>query len=264
MILDKILNKRKVRNIFILMVISSFLLIGQSHAQSRHKPANKQTSHSSTNQNSDWKKVKFPGIKATEFTVSKEGRVDLFMDQSSGLLFRPLTAAEQNYSSLAWQWKVDQNFPPASLSDKDKGDSPVTVHVWFPKGKGDKNNGFKKFIGRLLGYKIPGRVISYVWGGTGLRGEVIENPHFEKKGYFIILKPGNFNRKSWVNEQVDFRSDYEKIFNEPAPMPTHVAISGDSDNSRAVARASVRKVKFSNNEINSKNLNPKTSDKKTC
>ncbi|PCJ31582.1 MAG: hypothetical protein COA93_10765 [Alphaproteobacteria bacterium] len=246
------------------MVIGSFLLIGQSHPQSRHEPVEKQTSHSFTNQNSDWKKVKFPGIKATEFTMSKAGRIDLFMDQSSGLLFRPLTKAEQNCSSLEWQWKVDQNFPPVALSDKDKGDRPVAVHVWFPKGKGDKTNGLKNFVGRLLGYKIPGRVVSYVWGGTGLQGEVIENPHFEKKGYFIILRSGNFNNKSWVNEQVDFRRDYEKIFNAPAPMPTHVAISGDSDNSGAVARASVRKLKFSNREPSPKTPNPQKPNKKTC
>ncbi len=229
------------------MVISSFLLIGSAHGQPRHKSAKKKPSPNIT-----WKKVKFPGIKATEFTMSKAGRIDLFMDQSSGLFFRPLTKAEQNCSSLEWQWKVDQTFPPVALSDKDKGDRPVAVHVWFPKGKGDKTNGLKNFVGRLLGYKIPGRVISYVWGGIGLQGEVIENPHFEKKGFFIIQKPGIFNSKVWINERVNFRKDYTKIFNSPAPMPTHVAISGDSDNSAAVARASVRKLKFSNSETNSK------------
>lgn len=247
------MHKRKLNDILILMVMSSLLLIGQTHANPRDMPNKKEII-----QSYDWKKVKFPGIKATEFTVGEEGRIDLVMDQSSGLLYRPLSPAEQNNSFLKWQWKVDQNFPPTPLSDKDKGDCPIAVHVWFPKGKGDKNNGFKRFIGRLFGYEIPGRVITYVWGGTEQQGDVIENPHFEKRGYFIVLKPGSFTSQSWITEQVNFRNDYQKIFNEPAPKPTHIALSGDSDNSATVARASVRMLMFSGGETDSKTLDKKT------
>lgn|GEM_PF-846246 len=190
-----------------------------------------------------WKKVKFPGIKANKFQISEQGQIDVKMDKSSGLIYRPLNDQEQISQTLKWQWKVDQNFPATPLSEKDIDDRPVAVHIWFPDEKGaKKEGGFTRLVGRLLGYEFPGRVLTYVWGGTEQAGDVIANPHFEDKGYFIILKPGAYENPNWVSEQVDFRKDFERIFQKKAPNPTHIAISGDSDNSGVMAASSVRMI----------------------
>lgn len=225
-LLGRRMNNRN--NIIVLTIAFSFLFAGHLYAES--------------DQISEWKSVKFPGIKENKFVIDQNGKIDLFMDKSSSLLIRPLNETEQNKTTLKWQWKVDKNFPPTPLADETVDDRPVAVHIWFPKIKTDKSGGFKEFFGRLLGYNFPGRVISYVWGGTEEVNEVIENPHFKERGYQIILRQGQYNSESWINEQVNFKQDYEKIFEGVAPLPTHIAVSGDTDSIQQMATSSVRRI----------------------
>ena len=192
-----------------------------------------------------WENLKFSGIKKNEYVINEDGVIDILMDDSSSLLYRKISDREKETSLLSWQWKITEGFPATSMANSDEDDRPVAVHIWFPKEKSDKNKGLKEFFGRLFGYDFPGRVITYVWGGTENERDFLENPHFKERGFIIIQKSGLFESDDWIEEQVNFREDYEKIFNEQAPNPTHVAISGDSDHSHVTAKSSVQMIKFS-------------------
>lgn len=220
------------------MAVSNFLGLFAAHAQS----------------NEQWKILKFSGIKKNEYVIHENGIIDIHMDDSSSLLYRKISETEKEAAFLSWQWKIALGFAATSMTDKTKDDRPVAIHIWFPKEKTDKNKGFKEFFGRLFGYDFPGRVITYVWGGTEKQGEIIENPHFEERGFLIVQKPGTFVSDAWIDEQVNFRADYKKIFGEDAPDPTHVAISGDSDHSHVIAMSSVQMIKFSDTAISTGNL----------
>lgn len=218
------------KNLISFFVIGTLLVPITIHAQQR----------------TDWKTLKFSGIKKNEFVIEENGIINILMDSSSSLLYRKILDSEKETSILNWQWKIKKGFPATSMADNNKDDRPIAVHIWFPKDKKDKNKGFKEFFGRLLGYDFPGRVITYVWGGTEDYREIIENPHFKERGFIIIQKPGSYKTDDWESEQVNFREDYRNIFNEDAPNPTHVAVSGDSDHSQVQAEAAVRMIIFSN------------------
>lgn len=206
-------------------------------------------------QNLDWKQLKFSEINENEFVIEENGIINILMNNSSSLLYRKILDSEKETSTLNWQWKIEKGFPATSMVNSKKDDRPVAIHIWFPKTKSDKNKGFKEFFGRLLGYDFPGRVITYVWGGTEDYREIIENPHFKERGFIIIQKPGSYKTDDWEIEQVNFREDYRNIFNEDAPNPTHVAVSGDSDHSHVEARASVKLINFSNSSNHISNNN---------
>lgn len=192
-------------------------------------------------QDRPWKIKDFPGIPATEFTVSDEHKIDLFLNKSSAVFYKKLNKEEKSAVGLSWQWKVDQSIPVTGMAEKGDDDRPVAVHIWFTD---KKSGGLKRFLGRLAGYEIPGQLLTYVWGGHGKKGTIIENPHFRGKGYYIILRSGSFVGSDWQNETIDFRKDYEKIFGDVAPLPSHIAVSGDSDDTKSVGRASVRELEF--------------------
>ncbi len=196
---------------------------------------------SAADRNGPWKIMDFPGIPATEFTLSDDHEIDLFLNKSSAVLYKKLNEKEKSAVGLSWQWKVDQSIPITGMAEKGDDDRPIAVHIWFP---GKKSGGLKRFFGRLAGYEIPGQLLTYVWGGHGKKGTIIENPHFREKGYYIILRPGAFASFDWQNETIDFRKDYQTIFGHAPPPPTHVAISGDSDDTQSVGRASVRALEF--------------------
>ena len=110
----------------------------------------------------DFPFVDFPGIPATEFTVSNEHKIDLFLDKSSAVFYKKLNKEEKSAVGLSWQWKVDQSIPVTGMAEKGDDDRPVAVHIWFTD---KKSGGLKRFLGRLAGYEIPGQLLTYVWPG---------------------------------------------------------------------------------------------------
>ncbi|HLA20507.1 MAG TPA: DUF3047 domain-containing protein, partial [Pseudolabrys sp.] len=79
-----------------------------------------------------------------------------------------------------------------------------------------------------------------VFGGDRPRGTVIASPHMGARGKFIALRAAGAPKRVWHDENVDLAGDYARAFSRTMPPLIGVAISSDSDDTRARNRASVQ------------------------
>ena len=97
----------------------------------------------------------------------------------------------------------------------------------------------------LFDVPMPGKVLTYVWGEKGRRGDSIINPYIPLDGTMVILRSGDAATGQWFGEQIDFATDFERAFNYHAPAPTYVAVSGDADDTMGRSLALIIDIVFS-------------------
>lgn len=197
-----------------------------------------------------WQDVTFKGIPATEFMVQTDGTVYVIANQSSGLIHRELTKAERDKPILTWQWRVTGPVPATDLTTKGKDDRAVAVHLWFPEKSSNKGlfARLKRSFARMAGKPVPGKAISYTWGGDVPAGTVLINPFMKRDGVIIVLRPADAKTGRWFSERVDVLADFERAFGYRPAYPVALAISGDSDDTATHSRAVVRRVRFLDSE----------------
>src|SRR5262249_22682438 len=71
--------------------------------------------------------------------------------------------------------------------------------------------------------------ITYMWGGTARAGTRLANPYAPSDGTIVVLRDGGTPLGPWLSERADLFADYAAAFGTPPPVPTHVAISADTD-----------------------------------
>lgn len=192
-----------------------------------------------------WKLWSLSSVPATRFTDLGDGRIDVVADSSFGLLYRSLGPEERARRRLLWRWRVDTTIPPTDLSRRGGDDRPLAVHVWFP----DTDSGLLSRFGRslahsLAGVPLTGKVLTYVWGGALPRETLLPNPYFEGDGVLIVLRGATDATGEWRGEAVDIAADFRRAFGRPAPAPTHIAISADTDDGRGKAAGSIDGLRF--------------------
>ena len=160
-----------------------------------------------------------------------------------GFLYRPLAASEAGKLRLSWRWRVERAPPPSDLSVKGADDRPLAIHLWFPEEPGLWSE-IKGTVGRLLGVPVPGKVLSYVWGGTQARGTKLANPHLEDDGVLIVLRSGRHAPDGWVREEIDIAADFTMAFGYPPPAASYLVISADSDDRPGRTLARVKEIRF--------------------
>lgn len=93
-----------------------------------------------------------------------------------------------------------------------------------------------KNIRSLLGNKDV-RIIQYAWGGNAKRGQIIPSPYGPKgQGVTIALRQAGTGSHS---ESVDLTADYAWAFGGTKGALVGLAVSGDSDDTKSVIRASI-------------------------
>lgn len=191
-----------------------------------------------------WKENTFSDIPATEYLVKADGTILIIANQSSSILHRRLSPKEREGTALAWEWRVQDPVPPTDLTQKGEDDRAVAVHIWFKDKKGGLFAGIKRSLAKLSGRSLRGKAISYTWGGTQEPGTVLENPFMKGDGVIIVLRGEEAPTGKWIRERVDFMADFEAAFGYRPDPPKGIAISGDSDNTGVMSRASVRDIHF--------------------
>lgn len=193
-----------------------------------------------------WKVLTFAGKPATRFAGRADGTIQVTATKSVAILYRRVPDRDRPKKQLTWRWRVDKTIPATDLSRKGHDDRPLAVHVWFPK---DPNRtGMLESLGTalagLFGVPLPGKVLTYVWGGKGRRGDTIINPYIPLDGTMVILRSGDAPTGQWFTEQIDFVSDFEHAFNYRAPAPAYVAVSADADDTMGQSLALVTDILF--------------------
>lgn len=191
-----------------------------------------------------WEETRFNDIPATEYLVRADGTILIIANESSSLIHRKLTPKEREGTSLSWEWRVKDPVPPTDLTRKGRDDRAVAVHVWFRDKTGGVFSGLKRSLAKLSGRSLPGKAISYTWGGDAEPGSVLENPFMKGDGVIIVLRRADAPTGEWFRERVDFMADFEAAFGFRPDPPNGIAISGDSDDTGAMSRATVRDLDF--------------------
>lgn len=186
-----------------------------------------------------WQFYSFRPRDMTRFVGSGDGVIKVTTTGSAGFLYRGVIESESEGRFISWRWRVDENMDPTDLESKGKDDRPLALHLLFPFRPGQIGLATQLSslaLAGLINKPISGKMITYVWGGKGNRGDMIDNPYRGSDGVLIILRTGNSETGEWQSETVDFAADFERAFGFPAESPTHIVISGDSDdtNSRSV------------------------------
>jgi len=180
-----------------------------------------------------WRVLTFAGIPATRFEQQDDGAIAIEAMSSSAILFKRLPRDSEGHT-LTWRWKVAKGLPPTDQDQKGSDDRPLAVHVWFDPLV--ETSGLLKTLVSNFGFDVPGRVLTYVWGGNGDTGDVLVNPHYEDEGRIIILRGGRPPENIWLTERVNLAADYRRAFGDEAPPPAYVAVSGDADDLHAMSQ----------------------------
>jgi hypothetical protein len=96
----------------------------------------------------------------------------------------------------------------------------------------------------LYNQPLPGKMLTYVWGGTAERGVKLKNPYRETAGHIIVLRPGSSAPGKWFDETVDVTADFEAAFGYRPGMPAYIAISADTDDKGGNSMGTVTNIAF--------------------
>lgn len=190
-------------------------------------------------ENSRWKPARFE--------ATAEGAIRVTTDNSTALIWRNLQDDVKQRRYLSWRWRVDAAMPATDIRVKGGDDRPIALHVWFedPPGRTSFFGSIRNtVIEALFGIPVSGRVITYVWGGTGKPGDAQTNPHIGDDGWMIVRRTGPAQPGKWLEERVDLAADFRRGFGEAPYAARMIAIAADSEDTQTASTALVRDIRF--------------------
>jgi hypothetical protein len=128
---------------------------------------------------------------------------------------------------LEWSWKVVALPAGADLRQKSASDATGHIFVIWPR--------FPEML--------RSRLIGYVWDPSLPAGTIVPSA---KTGTvtFVIMHSGRAGLGSWHDERRDVAADYLRLYGEKAPPPRAVALSIDTNDTRAPAEALFGSIAF--------------------
>jgi len=197
--------------------------------------------------NLGWRDMLFGSRPPNRFIGHEDGRIEVLSERSASLLYLPLRVDPAQSPCLNWRWRVDRSMAATDLARRGEDDRPLAIYVAFPYQAREAS--LSERVKRLLveqieGPDAPGRVLVYVWGGLGLRGDTVMSPHLGSAAVMRILRPGDSPLGEWRSEQVDVVDDYRRAFGQAPPFTMHVAIGADSDDTGSASAGMVQGLAF--------------------
>jgi len=194
-----------------------------------------------------WKEMTFDGKAKNRFNLSEDQVLTVTSDDSVSVLRKPMTIDMASTPILTWRWCVTQGAPATDLTVKGEDDRSLALFVAFPFVP-EQATFFEKIERRIVereaGADAPGRVLMYVWGGQGERGDVQKSPFLGEGGRMIILRPAKTEAGQWFKERIDIAEDYRRIFGNEAPPAMSIAVSSDTDDTESQVRGLIANLDF--------------------
>lgn len=194
-----------------------------------------------------WTLFSDPRWAPARFGLAGDGSIEAVADNGTSLIWKKVADADAGRRYLAWQWRVDETMPPTDITVKGGDDRPLAIHVWFmvpPERQTTWQALRASVLEFVFGLPVHGRVLTYVWGGTGNRGDSQHNPHIGEDSWMIVLRPGRAPTGEWFAETRDLEADYRAAFGEAPPLRGIVAIAADAEDTATRSRALVRGLRF--------------------
>lgn len=197
----------------------------------------------------NWRLLTFDGRLPTQFRGTQDGAIEVVTRASMAVLWRPLSVDLRATPCLQWRWRLDEStVPAADLSRRGEDDRPLMVTVGFPF-QPDRASLWERVkytvLRQVSGREVPGRVLSYVWGGTGRRGDLVESPQLEAAGLMRILRPSDSALGTWFSESIDIAAEFSAHFGFRPPPLVEIAVLGDSDDTGTASTGWIADLRFS-------------------
>lgn len=189
-----------------------------------------------------WETIGVPGEPETRFDLKPDGSLSVVSEDSVAFKY---TELDTSGDTLTWRWRVDTMGPASDPMQVGADDRAIAVHLWFPEQE-DQSSLFGG-LAELFGYPEVGNALTYVWGASETQPRTMPNPHLaEGQGAFIVLQTTPSAPGEWREETIDFRDDFRTAFGKEAPQPSHIAISGDSDDLGGYREGQIADLRFVN------------------
>lgn len=162
---------------------------------------------------------------------------------SVSVAWRRLPADLSRTPWLRWRWRVDRAVPATDLTRKGGDDRSLSVYVafaWVPERAGFLERSVRAVLGTLVGEQLPGRLLTFVWGGDGRSSGWFANPYLPVGAKLRVLRDGTAPHGVWLEERVDVRTEFLAAFGEDPPLVEQVGVGADSDDTGSEARGAVR------------------------
>lgn len=194
-----------------------------------------------------WQAFGFSGLRENQFIGHENGVLEVVSEESISALHFPVANLAGPFRCLAWSWRVDESVPVNDLRHRETDDRAISIFVTYPFDPESASwweRVTRVFVELARGAESPGRIVSYVWGGKGVRGDLQPSPYLQSAGGIVLLRPGVQETGIWHDECVDLAADYVRAFGAPAPSPSQIAVLSDSDSTHSRAHAFVRGLRF--------------------
>ena len=128
---------------------------------------------------------------------------------------------------LEWAWRIVSHPAGADLTKRETSDATGHIYVVWPR----------------FPAMLRSRLIGYVWDPSIPVGTLVKS---QKTGTvtFVVARSGHQGLGQWSIERHDVAADYRRIYGEPAPKPGAVALSIDTNDTRATAVARFGRIGF--------------------
>jgi len=190
-----------------------------------------------------WQPLTFRKVKrhSTYRLVEKDGRpiIHAESDRSASGMIRPLDLDPIIYQTLSWCWKIEGIVRKGDVRSKAGDDYAARIYVTF-KFDPDQASFFEKTTFKT--YKLfygkfpPKGALNYIWANRIKIGEAVPNAYTDR-AMMVAVESGEEKVGRWVCEERNLYDDYQRLFGEPPPNISGVAIMTDTDNTEGTASA---------------------------
>ena len=183
---------------------------------------------------------KIPGH--TRYEVVMDNSVNVIRAQSSSAasgLIRKIDINPREYPIVEWRWKIQGVVSKGDARQKKGDDYPARLYIIFAYDASLLSwvQRVKYSAARILyGEYPPGAGMTYIWGNRMEKGSMVVSP-YTKRSMMVVIRSGNSRANTWVLEERNILSDFQKAFQAEPPMITGVAIMTDTDNTGESATA---------------------------
>jgi hypothetical protein len=178
-----------------------------------------------------WRSYETPGGHPRyDFTIVDDGgrrALELKSDNEHSTIAKELDVDLAATPVLEWAWRIVAH--PAGTDLTRRATSDATGHIYMV---------WPRFPAMLRS-----RLVGYVWDPSIPAGTIVKS---QKTGTvtFVVARSGRPGLGEWSVERHDVAADYRRIYGEPAPKPGAVALSIDTNDTRASAAARFGRIAF--------------------
>jgi DUF3047 family protein len=178
-----------------------------------------------------WRTYETPGGHPRyDFTIVEDGgrrALELRSADDHSTIAREVAVDLARTPVLEWAWRVIAQPAGADLTKRATSDASGHIFVVWPR----------------FPALLRSRLIGYVWDPAIRAGEVVTSA---KTGAvrFVVARSGSSGLGEWAIERHDVAADYRRIYGEPPPAPGAVALSIDTNDTRATAVARFGRIAF--------------------